>query len=60
MKLLMAGTAKGDEIFFYIASQQASRLNVMHLEIFRISALLASPAIASENLLAKTPIRISV
>jgi len=31
MDLPMAGTAKGDEIFLYIASQKASRLNVMNL-----------------------------
>jgi len=31
MDLLMAGTAKGDEIFFYIASQPAARLHVMDL-----------------------------
>ncbi len=29
----MAATAKGDEIFFHIPSQQASQLNVMELEI---------------------------
>jgi len=31
MDLLMAGTAKGDEIFFHIPSQQAARLHVMDL-----------------------------
>ena len=29
----MAGTAKGDEVFFHIASKEASRLPVMDLEI---------------------------
>ena len=29
----MAYTAKGDEIFFHIAPQQAARLHVMDLEI---------------------------
>ena len=56
----MACTAKGDEIFFHIASQMASRLHVMDLEIFGTSASLASPAIALEHLLAKPPIGIPV
>ena len=56
----MAGTAKSDEIFFHIASQSASRLDMMDLEIFRTSASLASPAIALEHLLAKPPIGIPV
>ena len=56
----MAYTAKGDEIFFHIASQQASRLNMMDLEIFGTSASLASPAIALEHLLAKPLIGIRV
>jgi hypothetical protein len=33
MDLPMARAAKGDEVFFRIASQKASRLNVMDLEI---------------------------
>jgi len=38
----MACAAMGDEIFFHIASQNASRLNVMDMEIFGTSASLAS------------------
>jgi len=60
MDFSMAPTAKGDEIFFHIASQKASRLNVMDLEIFGTTASLASPAIALEHLLAKRVIRIPV
>ena len=56
----MADTAKGDEIFFHIAPQKASRLHVMDLEIFGTSASLASPAIALEYLLAKLLIGILV
>ena len=56
----MAYAAKGDEIFFHIASQMASRLEVMDLEIFGTSASLASPAIAVEYLLAKRVIGIPV
>ena len=56
----MAYTAKGDEIFFHIASQTTSLLDVMDLEIFGTSASLASPAIALEYLLAKRPIGIPV
>ena len=56
----MAYAAKGDEIFFHIPSQQASRLNVMDLQILGTSASLASPAIALEHLLAKRVIGIPV
>jgi hypothetical protein len=60
MDLPVACTAKGDEIFFHIVSQQASRLHVMDLEIFGTSAALASPATAVEYLLAKSLIGILV
>jgi hypothetical protein len=56
----MACTTKCSEIFFHVASQLAARLNVMDLEIFGTSALLASPAIAFEHLLPEIPIRIAV
>jgi hypothetical protein len=36
MNFSMAYAAKGDEIFFHIASQTTSLLDVMDLEIFRI------------------------
>jgi hypothetical protein len=55
--LTMAGTAKRDEIFFHIPSQQAARPYVMDLEIFGTSASLASPAIAFEHLLPEASIR---
>ena len=56
MNFSMASTAKGDEIFFRIASQQASRLNMMDLEILGTSTSLASPAVALEHSLAKSVI----
>ena len=56
----MARTAKGDEILFPIASQKAARLPMMDLQILGTSALLASPAIAFEDLLAKLSIGIRV
>jgi hypothetical protein len=58
MDLPVAGTAKRHEIFFHIASQLAARLNMMDLEIFGTSALLASPAITLEYPLAKLSISI--
>jgi hypothetical protein len=58
--LPMAYTAKGDEIFFHIPSQQAARLHMMDLEIFGASASLAAPAIAFEYLPAEAPISIMV
>jgi hypothetical protein len=60
MDIPMAYTAKGDEIFFHVASQKASRLNVMDLKIFGTSASLASPTITPEHLLAEAPIGIPV
>jgi len=57
MDLPMAGTAKGDEVFFHIASQKAARLNMMELEILGAPAPLASPAITFEHLLAKLLVR---
>jgi hypothetical protein len=60
MNFSMAYAAKGDEIFFHIASQTTSLVDVMDLEIFRTSASLASPAIAVEHLLAKPVIGIQI
>ena len=60
MDFSMTYTAKSYEIFFHIASQMTSLLDVMDLEIFRTSASLASPAIAVEYLLAKPLIGIPV
>jgi len=56
----MAGMAKSDEIFFRIASQQASRLPMMNLEILGRSASLASPTVAFEYLSPKPLIRIPI
>ena len=56
----MAYAAKGDEIFFHIASQTTSLLHVMNLQILGTSASLASPTIALEYLLAKPLIGIPV
>jgi len=60
MDISMTHTAKSYEIFFHIASQTTSLLNVMDLEIFRTSASPASPTIAVEYLLAKLLIGIPV
>ena len=51
MDFSMAHAAKGDEIFFHICSQKASRLHVMDLEIFGTSASLTAPTITFEHLL---------
>jgi hypothetical protein len=60
MDLPMAWIAKRDQVLFHIASQTASRVNMMDLKILRTSASLASPAIAFKHLLAKRPIGIPV
>ena len=51
MGFAMAYTARGDEVCFRIATQNASQLDVMGLEIFGTSASLTAPTIAFENLL---------
>jgi hypothetical protein len=56
----MACTAKGDEIFFRVSSQLAARLDVMDLKILGTTAFLASPTIALENPLTKSPIGMPV
>ena len=56
----MAGTAKGDEIFFHIPSQRAARLHMMNLQICGRSALLPSPTIAFEHLPPEAPISVVV
>ena len=53
----MTCVAKGDEILLHIATQNASRLNMMDLKIFGTSASLASPAVALEHLMTKLPVR---
>jgi len=60
MDLPMAGTAKGDEVFFHIASQKTSRLPMMDLEMSGNSASLASPPFPCEHLLAEPLVRIPV
>jgi hypothetical protein len=60
MDFSMTHTAKSYEIFFHIASQTTSLLDVMDLEIFRTSAPLASPPIALEHLLTGRAIGIPV
>lgn len=57
MHFAVAPVAKGDEIFFDIVSEKASRLNVVHLKILGTSASLASPAIARKHLPTKLLIR---
>ena len=56
----MTYVAKGDEIFLHIATQNASRLNMMDLEILGSPASLTSPAVALKYLPAKLLIGILV
>ena len=57
MDCSMASTAKRNEIFFHIASQMASPLQMMYLKIVGTSASLASPPIALKHLLTKLLVR---
>ena len=50
MHFTVAHVAKGDEIFFDIISEKASRLNVVDLKILGTSASLAPPTIARKHL----------
>ena len=56
----MTYVAKGDEMFLHIATQNASRLNMMDLEILGSPASLTSPAVALKYLPAKLLIGILV
>lgn len=49
MEPAMAGSTQRYEILFSVIAQQASRLNVMNLEISLSSATLASPSISLQN-----------
>jgi len=60
MDLPMTCTAQGDQICCNIASEQTSPLNMMDLQVFRASTLLASPAVACEHLPTKVTIGLLV
>jgi hypothetical protein len=60
MDIPMASTAKLYEIFFHIPSQLTSRLHMMNLKFLGTSASFASPAIALNNTLTKSPIGMPV
>lgn len=49
MHVLMASRAKGDQILLGIISGSASILNVVHLEVSRVPAELATPRVALEH-----------
>jgi hypothetical protein len=48
---IVAGCTKGDEILSRIISELASLLGVMNLEFCALTAVLASPTIASQHVL---------
>ena len=60
MDIPMAYTAKRYEIFFHIPSRLTSRLQMTNLKFLGTSASLASPAIALNNTLTKSPIGMPV
>ena len=53
----MTISAKRHEIAFFVVSQIASGLDVMHLEIFHAATMLATPAVAVEYLVPQSPVR---
>ena len=60
MTLTMAICAKGDQIFGSIIAKRATRTNMVHLKLFRGTAILASPTIPFEDIVTKLVIGISV
>ena len=49
----MASGAKRDQILFAVISSSAAKLNVVHLEMFRAPAELATPPVPLQHLLMK-------
>jgi hypothetical protein len=48
----MASSTQGDQVLGAVRPQAAPRSEMMHLEIFRGTAILATPTVPCENLLA--------
>jgi hypothetical protein len=53
VKVFMAGSAKSDEISFFISPKSASKLDVMNLEVLLATASLATPAVSVQYLFPK-------
>jgi hypothetical protein len=60
VKFRVAIGTKGYEIAFFVVSQIASGLDVMHLEIFHAATMLATPAVAGEYFAPESPVRFRV
>ena len=56
----MTADAQRDQVFEAVVSKLASRLHMMHLEIFRRTAMLTAPAISAQNLFAKSLVHVRV
>ena len=56
----MTPGAERDEVLFGVVSQSASWVDVVDLEVCRIAAGLAAPAIALQHLLAELAVRVRV
>ncbi len=52
MESLMTPGAEGDEVLLGIVAQTAARVAVMNLEVGRLAAALAAPAVSLQHLLA--------
>ena len=53
----MAPGAQGDQILFGIITEQAARLNMMHLEFTHAPAMLAAPPVSLQYLFAQFVVR---
>jgi hypothetical protein len=58
MKLTVAISAERDQIFVCVIAKRTPRTNVVHLEAFRGSAVLASPSIPLEDIAVKLAVGI--
>ena len=58
MDVTVAISANRDQIFVHVVTQLAPRAEVVNLETIRTTAVLASPAVALQNVSAELAIRI--
>ncbi len=56
VKLGMAANTKRYEIILLVATEEASRLNVVYLKVFQTATMLAAPAVAGQDLFPQAPV----
>ena len=56
----MTAGAQRNQVFGTVVSKLASRLEMMHLKVFRRAAILAAPIVPGKNLLVEGFVRLSI